>query len=63
METVHIAQTSSPIGLVRVASTATGSKGGGRPHFAQGGVGDAGKVLEALEQAGAATIRKLDGKD
>ncbi len=49
--------------LVRVASTATGSKGGGRPHFAQGGVGDARKVLEALEQAGAATIRKLDGKD
>jgi alanyl-tRNA synthetase len=49
--------------LVRVASTATGSKGGGRPHFAQGGVGDAGKVLGALEQAGAETIRKLDGKD
>jgi alanyl-tRNA synthetase len=49
--------------LVRVASTATGSKGGGRPHFAQGGVGDVGKVPEALEQAGAATIRKLDGED
>jgi alanyl-tRNA synthetase len=49
--------------LVRVASTATGSKGGGRPHFAQGGVGDAGKVLEALEQAGAATVRTLDGAD
>ncbi|MEJ2311917.1 MAG: alanine--tRNA ligase [Gemmatimonadales bacterium] len=49
--------------LVRVASTATGSRGGGRPHFAQGGVGDVSKVPDALEQAGASTIRKLDGTD
>jgi alanyl-tRNA synthetase len=37
--------------LVRVASMATGSGGGGRPHLAQGGVGDAEKVSEALDAA------------
>ncbi len=37
--------------LVREASRATGSGGGGRPHFAQGGVGDPGRVDEALEAA------------
>ncbi len=37
--------------LVRASSGATGSGGGGRPHFAQGGVGDRSKVDEALDQA------------
>jgi alanyl-tRNA synthetase len=37
--------------LVRAASRATGSGGGGRPHLAQGGVGDSGSVGEALEEA------------
>ena len=37
--------------LVRISSTATGSGGGGRPHFAQGGVGDAARVDEALARA------------
>ena len=38
--------------LVRAASKATGSGGGGRPHLAQGGVGDPAKVDAALEEAG-----------
>jgi len=37
--------------LVRVASKTTGSGGGGRPHFAQGGVGDGSRVEEAIRQA------------
>ncbi|HSM07758.1 MAG TPA: alanine--tRNA ligase [Gemmatimonadota bacterium] len=37
--------------LVRAASGATGSGGGGRPHLAQGGVGDEGSVEGALAQA------------
>ena len=37
--------------LVRQASRSTGSSGGGRPHLAQGGVGDGAKVQEALEAA------------
>jgi alanyl-tRNA synthetase len=37
--------------LVKTASKATGSGGGGRPHLAQGGVGDAAMVEEALDQA------------
>ncbi|MGI9039109.1 MAG: DHHA1 domain-containing protein, partial [Gemmatimonadota bacterium] len=37
--------------LVRTASKKTGSGGGGRPHLAQGGVGDAGQVDSALEAA------------
>ena len=37
--------------LVREASGATGSGGGGRAHFAQGGVGDEGPVDEGLEAA------------
>ncbi|MFW6192886.1 MAG: DHHA1 domain-containing protein, partial [Gemmatimonadota bacterium] len=36
--------------LVRVASRATGSGGGGRPHLAQGGVGEEGSVAGALEE-------------
>ena len=45
--------------LVRLASKATGSSGGGRPHLAQGGVGDEAKVPAALEQAGEAVKAKL----
>jgi alanyl-tRNA synthetase len=37
--------------LVRIASKTTGSGGGGRPHLAQGGVGDAAQVDSALEAA------------
>ena len=37
--------------LVRTASGATGAGGGGRPHLAQGGVGDSGGIEDALEQA------------
>ena len=37
--------------LVRTASKATGSGGGGRPHLAQGGVGDPEKVDAALDAA------------
>ncbi|MGD8495813.1 MAG: alanine--tRNA ligase [Gemmatimonadales bacterium] len=44
--------------LVRTASKATGSGGGGRPHLAQGGVGESGSVEEALDAA-AETAREL----
>jgi alanyl-tRNA synthetase len=37
--------------VVREVARLTGGSGGGRPHMAQGGVGDAGKVEEALRQA------------
>ena len=37
--------------LVREASTETGSGGGGRPHFAQGGVGDPERAGAGLEAA------------
>jgi alanyl-tRNA synthetase len=37
--------------LVRVASQATGSGGGGKPHLAQGGVGDPARVSDALDAA------------
>jgi alanyl-tRNA synthetase len=37
--------------LVGAASRATGSGGGGRPHFARGGVGDASRVDEAIAVA------------
>ena len=47
--------------LVRVASAATGSSGGGRAHLAQGGVGGDGPTDEALEEAGRAAQAALDG--
>ncbi|MCZ6824961.1 MAG: alanine--tRNA ligase [Gemmatimonadetes bacterium] len=47
--------------LVRVASTSTGSSGGGRPHLAQGGVGSHERVAEALEKASQAVRASLDG--
>ena len=37
--------------LVRAASRVTGSGGGGKPHFAQGGVGDSAKIESALDAA------------
>ena len=37
--------------VVREVARITGGSGGGRPHMAQGGVGDPSKVAEALEQA------------
>jgi len=37
--------------LVRVSSKATGSGGGGRPQFAQGGVGDPDRVSDGLDAA------------
>jgi alanyl-tRNA synthetase len=37
--------------LVRVSSEATGSGGGGRPHFAQGGVGDPERAPDGLGAA------------
>ncbi len=47
--------------LVREASEATGSGGGGRPHYAQGGVGNAAPVGEALETVRDRLLRALDG--
>ena len=38
--------------VVREVARVTGGSGGGRPHMAQGGVGDPNKVGEALGQAG-----------
>jgi alanyl-tRNA synthetase len=46
--------------LVREASRATGSGGGGRPHLAQGGVGNAAQVPEALEAAVRAARRVVE---
>ena len=37
--------------MVRTASRVTGSGGGGKPHFAQGGVGDRNRIEEALDAA------------
>ena len=37
--------------LVRTASGATGSGGGGKPHLARGGVGDAARVEDAIAAA------------
>ncbi len=45
--------------LVRVASKTTGSGGGGKPHFAQGGVGDGSQVQEAIRLARAWADEKL----
>ncbi|HKK28283.1 MAG TPA: alanine--tRNA ligase [Gemmatimonadota bacterium] len=47
--------------LVKAASGATGSGGGGRPHLAQGGVGDPGKVEAGLEAARAVALEALSG--
>ncbi|HWV57984.1 MAG TPA: alanine--tRNA ligase-related protein, partial [Longimicrobiales bacterium] len=47
--------------LVREVATATGGSGGGRPHMAQGGVGDASKVAEAIGRAPEIVRRLLSG--
>lgn len=47
--------------LVRAASKATGSGGGGRPHLAQGGVGDPDKVGAALDEAGQHVLETATG--
>ncbi|MBT8336845.1 MAG: alanine--tRNA ligase, partial [Gemmatimonadetes bacterium] len=46
--------------VVREIAAVAGGRGGGRPHMAQAGVGDPGKVQEALEQA-EAVVRRLVG--
>ncbi len=46
--------------LVSLASKTTGSGGGGRPHLAQGGVGDRELVPQALEAALDLVTRSLD---
>jgi alanyl-tRNA synthetase len=45
--------------LVRAASRATGSGGGGKPHLAQGGVGDASRVANALAAARSEALQAL----
>ncbi len=37
--------------IVKEIAALTGGSGGGRPHMAQGGVGDASRIAEALERA------------
>ena len=44
--------------VVRRIAELTGGSGGGRPHMAQGGVGDPARVADALEQA-AGIVREL----
>jgi alanyl-tRNA synthetase len=46
--------------LVRAASKATGSGGGGKPHLAQGGVGDPSRVSDGLEAARREALDRLD---
>jgi alanyl-tRNA synthetase len=45
--------------LVRDVAKRTGGSGGGRPHMAQGGVGDPARLGEALESVAAAVAGKL----
>jgi alanyl-tRNA synthetase len=47
--------------LVRIASKATGSGGGGKPHLAQGGVGDPALVSDALDAAAMLAKEKAAG--
>ena len=47
--------------LVRVSSRATGSGGGGRPHFAQGGIGDPRRADEGLGAARAWAAERVPG--
>jgi alanyl-tRNA synthetase len=48
--------------VVRRVAQITGGSGGGRPHMAQGGVGDAAKVEEALGEAAGIVRSLLEGK-
>ncbi|MFQ5689958.1 MAG: alanine--tRNA ligase [Gemmatimonadota bacterium] len=47
--------------LVKAASGETGAGGGGRPHFAQGGVGDPGLVERGLAAAREHAARAMEG--
>ena len=49
--------------LVRTASRATGSGGGGKPHLARGGVGDTGRVEDALAAAVRAALDIAEATD
>ena len=48
--------------VVRRVAEITGGSGGGRPHMAQGGVGDAAKVAKALAQAPEIVRALLEGR-
>jgi alanyl-tRNA synthetase len=48
--------------VVRRVAQVTGASGGGRPHMAQGGVGDDDKVGEALERAPGIVGAMLEGE-
>jgi len=47
--------------LVKEVAAITGGSGGGRPHMAQGGVGDATKLPKALERAAALVRERVQG--
>jgi alanyl-tRNA synthetase len=44
--------------IIRQVAAVTGGRGGGRPHMAQAGVGESGKVDEALS-SGEAIVRRM----
>ena len=48
--------------VVREVARITGGSGGGRPHMAQGGVGDPDKVAEALDRAPELVRQLLEAK-
>jgi alanyl-tRNA synthetase len=48
--------------VVRRVAEITGGSGGGRPHMAQGGVGDPAKVAEALARAPDIVLALLEGR-
>ncbi len=48
--------------VVREVAEMTGGSGGGRPHMAQGGVGDPAKVAEALGKAPEIVRSLLEGR-
>jgi alanyl-tRNA synthetase len=47
--------------IVREVAAVAGGRGGGRPHMAQAGVGDAGRLPDALEQAPGIVRQMLGG--
>jgi len=48
--------------VVRQVAQLTGGSGGGRPHMAQGGVGDEARVDEALSKAPEIVRSLLEGE-
>jgi len=65
---VHVAVTDDLISrglkagdLVKRIAAVSGGSGGGRPHFASGGIGDAGKVEETLQRVPAIVREALAG--